>query len=232
MSTNIKIVFALLFCAGTLASCSSDPQKPGRIFMPDMTYSQAYETYSINPNFADSLSARLPVENTISYGMLPESYSATEEGESYHLSYMFKEYFANTNEDYERAGVELINPFPASDEVLKKGKTVFDTNCKVCHGDKGAGDGSIVQREVYPPVPAYEDRLPGITEGKMFYSIQYGKNLMGSYSSQISVDETWMVIRYIQKLGAVGPFAKKEVEETDEAEAGSEEETKVAQAIE
>lgn len=32
----------------------------------------------------------------------------------------------------------------------------------------------------------------------MFYSVAYGKNLMGSYASQLSRKQRWMVIKYIK----------------------------------
>ena len=35
-------------------------------------------------------------------------------------------------------------------------------------------------------------------EGQMFYSVTYGKNLMGSYASQLSRKQRWQVIRYIK----------------------------------
>jgi hypothetical protein len=34
--------------------------------------------------------------------------------------------------------------------------------------------------------------------GQMFYSVAYGKNLMGSYASQLSRKQRWMVIKYIK----------------------------------
>jgi mono/diheme cytochrome c family protein len=40
-------------------------------------------------------------------------------------------------------------------------------------------------------------------EGQMFYSVTYGKNMMGSYASQLSTKQRWMVITYIKsKQGA------------------------------
>jgi hypothetical protein len=47
-------------------------------------------------------------------------------------------------------------------------------------------------------------------EGQMFYSVTYGKNKMGSYASQLSTRQRWMVIAYIKskqmagKSGAAG----------------------------
>jgi hypothetical protein len=38
----------------------------------------------------------------------------------------------------------------------------------------------------------------------MFYSLTFGKNLMGSYASQLSAKQRWMVITYIKtKQGKV-----------------------------
>jgi len=35
-------------------------------------------------------------------------------------------------------------------------------------------------------------------DGQMFYSVTYGKNMMGSYASQITDRQRWMVIHYIK----------------------------------
>ena len=32
----------------------------------------------------------------------------------------------------------------------------------------------------------------------MFYSIAYGKNLMGSYAAQLNKRQRWMIIKYIK----------------------------------
>jgi len=39
-------------------------------------------------------------------------------------------------------------------------------------------------------------------EGQMFYSVTYGKNLMGSYASQLNTRQRWMVIAYIKSKQA------------------------------
>ncbi len=199
-----KIAFAFTIVL-MLAACGNDPQKPGRTFVPDMAYSQAYETYATNPNFEDGRNARKPVSGTIPRGVLP---AKGENNEATQLSYMHKTYFPNTNEGYEAAGAKLSNPLPKNDVTLLKGKRLYTVYCAVCHGEEGAGDGAIVQRGVYPPVPAYSDRLPTLNEGKMFHSITWGRNLMGGYASQMSAEERWAVVYYIQRLGKVGPFAE------------------------
>jgi len=38
--------------------------------------------------------------------------------------------------------------------------------------------------------------------GQMFYSVTYGKNLMGSYASQLNRKQRWQVIAYIKQIQA------------------------------
>jgi mono/diheme cytochrome c family protein len=39
-----------------------------------------------------------------------------------------------------------------------------------------------------------------MTDGTMFHSLTYGKNNMGSYASQLSREQRWMIIKYIRTL--------------------------------
>lgn len=205
----LSLVGALLLA---LTSCGGAQRSPGRTFVPDMAYSQAYETYTKNTAFGkdslvdvDSFSARLPVTGTIPRGVLPESANADDKVTA---SYLYKRYSDNSDSSYQASSNNLKNPLEASKEVLAHGKRVYTIHCLVCHGDKGLGDGSIVQTGAYPPVPSYADRLPTISEGQMFHSITYGKGLMGSYSYALSADDRWAVIYYIEQLVGVGPFKK------------------------
>ena len=66
------------------------------------------------------------------------------------------------------------------------------------------GDGKLIIREdgsdgAYKAVPPkYSDRLVGMKDGEIFHSITYGKNLMGSYASQLTREQRWQVIHYIK----------------------------------
>lgn len=205
---KLSLVGALLLA---LASCGSDNRTPGRTFVPDMAYSQAYETYTKNPSFGtdnlasvDSFEARKPVNGTISRGLLP---TGQINDEKVLASYLYKSHTDNSDSSYQASTSSLKNPLTPEKDVMDKGKQLFTIHCMVCHGEKGLGDGSIVQTEAYPPVPSYADRLPTISEGQMFHSITYGKGLMGSYSYVLSTEDRWKVILYIQQLVKVGPFA-------------------------
>lgn len=203
---DLVIVMAILL----LSSCRTDPKKPGWTYFPDMVYSQAYETYSPNPNFADGQTARPPVAGTIPFGTLPNAPAADDEASE--KSFFYKRYYPDTPDGYEAAGAELKNPVEMNEMSLARGKVVYEIYCMVCHGEKGDGQGSIVQTGAFPPVNPYSTLLKDKPEGKMFHSITYGRNLMGSYAPQVSVEDRWKVIYYIQKLSGMGRFAAEQTQ--------------------
>lgn len=198
-----------------IASCGTDSRKPGKIYMPDMTYSNAYETYSAMPTDSGAgsqSSARKPVPGTIPYGYIPDD-NAIKTNPSLLMSYVIKNHYthatANWQEEFDRAGKEISNPIAYSDENLAEGKRLYNINCTPCHGEKGEGNGQLVELPngndgpYTSRPPAYTSRLPQINDGNMFYVVSYGKNMMGGYGFQLSVKERWQVIHYIKSLAGI-----------------------------
>jgi mono/diheme cytochrome c family protein len=181
-------VSAVLGGLAMLASCKTDPLSPGLEYMPDMYRGPAYETYGESP-FSENGSSMKPVARTI-----PRFNAETL---PYHETYPFP----NTNEGYELAGVQVKNPYPVSPEFLEKGKKIYNNFCVHCHGEKGDGNGILVQRDKYAGVPSYYGAsIKDLPEGKMYHTIYYGKNMMGSHAAQINFAERWEVIEYVKKL--------------------------------
>ena len=172
-----------------LASCTNDdPKKPGYEYMPDMYRAVGYETYSSNPNFADSMTARQPVKGTIARGdMVYNDYDR--------LPYTI----ADTPEGYELAGTTIHNPLEKSVVNMDEGKRLYTNYCRHCHGDLGKGDGPVAQNNG-PKPPAYDGTLKDLPEGKMFHTVTYGKNMMGSHASQLTPTQRWKIIMYVQTL--------------------------------
>jgi mono/diheme cytochrome c family protein len=129
---------------------------------------------------ADSQAVRLPAEGTIPRGFMP--FSIPESNEGYAMA------------------ADLKNPIPYSDEVLKEGKVIYGKMCSHCHGKTGKADGGVINNSDYPPPPAYDGAIKDLPAGKIFYSITYGKNMMGSHASQISQEDRWKLVYYVQKL--------------------------------
>ena len=75
---RITTVIALAASA-LLASCNADKSTPGYTYMDDMYVSPSLETYQPSTQFANGLSAQLPVEGTVPRGYHPYEYANTNE---------------------------------------------------------------------------------------------------------------------------------------------------------
>ncbi|MEZ4879406.1 MAG: cytochrome c [Chitinophagales bacterium] len=83
------------------------------------------------------------------------------------------------------------------------GKHLYTVNCAICHGDKGDGQGHLVEINKFPPPPSYtSEALLTKPQGQRYHSLIYGKGLMGSYATQL--DNRKMVgiriCKYITKI--------------------------------
>ncbi|MBK9177696.1 MAG: cytochrome c [Flavobacteriales bacterium] len=200
MSTRNAITASLALAL--MASCDGDPNSPGVEYMPDMYRSpavEAYVDYGQDPYFRSEEfvrkqrnrpSARKPVEGTIAF-------SADPAKAQFNMPYPFP----NTPEGYEAAGAQLKSPIVMTEATVDKGKAIYAKFCQHCHGDKGAGDGPVVNNGKYPPPGSYSGPLKDLPEGKIFHSLTYGRNVgMGPHASLLSKEERWMVTHYVQYL--------------------------------
>lgn len=202
---KLSIIFVL--AAGvTIVGCSDVKRKPGTVYMPDMAYSRAYETYADHKNLADSgiFYNNRPVNGTIARGEeLPFPLAKDAAGDS--ANYV--------------ASKAIPNPLPPLNaKELKEAERLYLINCGICHGAKLDGNGPLY-KDGSGPYPAKPAQLVGakyddMPDGQMFYSVQYGKNLMGSYASQLSRKQRWSIIHYIKakqaeaKGGSAAPAAQ------------------------
>ena len=77
---------------------------------------------------------------------------------------------------------------------------MYSKFCVHCHGATGQADGLVASKLISPPPSYTSAALMALPEGKMFHTITYGKGIMGSHASQVSKEERWKIIMYIQKL--------------------------------
>ena len=183
---DIMVALTVVTLIMASASCYYPKSKPGWEYMPDMANAISTETYSENTAFPDSMGSRTPVKGTIPRGPhRPFHFSAATSG-------------------YDSAGLMLQMPAGMDAADAAMGKHNFDIYCAVCHGVKGRGDGSIVTANVknqFPPPPSYfRDDILILPVGKMYHSVHYGKNLMGSYTKVLNPDEVWQVLYYVKSM--------------------------------
>jgi mono/diheme cytochrome c family protein len=170
-----------------LMSCNHDRNQPGFAYMPDMYYSEAYEAFTKNPLFKDSLTMQAPVKGTIARGHYP--------------TYPYK---AKSADDQKLAGLELINPVPSSPEALAQGKMQYEIFCMNCHGERGDGKGYLFtsKRFTAQPTSLTGDLVKSKPDGEIFHVITLGtlSGLMGAHSSQISPENRWKIVHYVREM--------------------------------
>ncbi|MCR9249910.1 MAG: cytochrome c [bacterium] len=203
MKRNLTRFSGFVLAVYMLAGCAAKDDYPGLEYAPQMYHSTPYEPlsqiqneeigswldsnpedehgefYNSNPYNAHGMTMREPVANTVRRGEdLPYRYA---------------------KDDLELAAAELTSPLEDSKSVVKEGKALYDRFCEHCHGKTGQGDGLV--GEVFLGVPVYNSAaLKDVSEGHIFHVITMGKGRMGAHASQLSVEERWKVVKYVQTL--------------------------------
>lgn len=197
-------LFVMLF----LASCAAEGDYQGTEYAPNMYHSIAYEPlkqitdkeegnwvssiedeqgeyYNSNPYNEYNMNMREPVSNTVrrtKSGMLP---------------------YRIHKDSLELAARIMENPLPDTEEVLNEGRVLYTKYCTHCHGVNGQGsqDESALVGAVFKGVPSYSaGRVSEVSEGHIFHVITHGKGRMGAHGSQVSPENRWKIVRYVQTL--------------------------------
>jgi mono/diheme cytochrome c family protein len=184
-------IITVLSAAAVIVSCSDVKRTPGHVYMPDMADSRAYETYADHSNLAEKgiNYTSMPVAGTVARGEeMPFHLAKDNAGDS--TNYVASKQVKNP-----------IDSLTAKD--ADEAERLYLINCGICHGSKLDGNGPLYKDGTGPysakPATLVGDaKYDGMPEGQMFYSVTYGKNVMGSYASQLSRKQRWMVIKYIK----------------------------------
>jgi mono/diheme cytochrome c family protein len=190
MIKKMTVITGCFTLAIGMISCGGGDRSPGRAYMPDMTYSRAYETYApaqerLKNSGAESEAhfTGIPVAGTVARGDMG-SYTLPNDSAGYARS----------------AGVK--NPLNAASVDLKEAERLYLVNCGICHGAKLDGNGPLYNGGNGPYTAAprnfMDAAMKAMPEGTMFHSVTYGKGAMGAYSSQLSSKQRWEVVAYVK----------------------------------
>jgi cytochrome c553 len=184
---KVLIITGVFITGLVLTSCRGGKNDPGKVYMPDMAYSRAYETYAPTDNLKEKgiYYDATPVAGTVARGDMP--------------AYPYK----NDSVGYINSA-KVMNPLPALNAVeYMEAARLYLVNCGICHGDKLDGNGPLYNGGNGPFVAAPKnfmaDDMKAMAEGTMFHSVTYGIRSMGSYASQLSTMQRWMIIHYIKE---------------------------------
>jgi mono/diheme cytochrome c family protein len=215
MNKRVLQILSLVGIALYMSGCKAGGENQGTEYAPNMYHSVPYEPltqitdkssgmwvnssdkqigeyYNSNPNNPNGMTMREPVKNTI-----PRRDYTVNDMDSVENVYFLAERMHK--DSLQLAARALKNPLPDSPEVLAEGKELYLSFCAHCHGKQGGADGKVAEQ--YPGVPKYTSRaVKNVSGGHIYHVITHGKGRMWPHGSQISPDDRWKIVRYVQKL--------------------------------
>ena len=106
------------------------------------------------------------------------------------------------------------NPIEANHENIEAGEQLYATNCAVCHGQSGQGDGPGAAGLEKPPANLNEGHVQGLTDGALFYIVSHGKpdTPMPAWDNVLNEGQRWQVVSYLRTFndGEGGDHASDE----------------------
>ena len=112
--------------------------------------------------------------------------------------------------DQIEAARAVTNPLPAGEEIIAKGKALYEGKafCKTCHGADGKGlGGDIAPGSLKGPLPRnFTDKKwqAARTDGELFWILKNGSKgtAMAPFIPLVlTEEEAWQVLRYVRFLG-------------------------------
>ena len=164
-----------LLLLATLAAACGDTT----IFDP-MERQPKFKAFAANPQYEDGRAMRPPPEGTVPRERTIQRPELT------------------TGRDRSGQDVKAI-PIQLTPEVMQAGRERFDIYCSVCHGLLGDGVSLVsTQMSLRPPPSLHKLRSP--SPAHVFQVVTEGFGLMASYAPQLTAEERWAVVAYVEAL--------------------------------
>jgi len=188
-------IFLLCIVAtvGILGFRGSHFRQPPLYIFPDMEWQLKLRPQTPNGFFASGLSSQLPVAGTIPRGAPIQ----TPRGPVY----PYEDAPLNTGRVTGTTNFVEVNPFPITAALLKRGQQRYTINCSPCHGQLGDGNGITKKIGAMLVVGNLHDkRMVEMPDGELFFVITNGRNQMGAYGANVTVEDRWAIVAYLRAL--------------------------------
>ncbi len=181
---NMTLGLVAAGVVSSLVACGPSGNKPNVELIQDMMESPAIKAQEYDESSPNHSGMRVPPEGTVPQGFTPYRYKGDVEG----------------------AAKNLQNPMAGKmdTETLLVGQKFYDTNCMVCHGQKGEGGVAakmpVSDKMALKPPAMTSDKIKGWTDGYIYHVISEGQGVMGPYAPHIPQKYRWQVVNYIRFL--------------------------------
>jgi len=100
----------------------------------------------------------------------------------------------------------LKNPEKFTEESVQKGKSLFATQCAMCHGKTGNGKGDLAAvMHVKPPDFTNPKTLAARTDGEIFTIINVGSPSMPAEAKRLKTKQAWDLVNFLRTLEGKKP---------------------------
>ena len=96
--------------------------------------------------------------------------------------------------------VNRPNPVPANPNTIALGQKLYVSNCMICHGQTGRGDGPGAAALEKKPADLGARIKAGETDGELFWKITEGRSPMLSWKGSLTETQRWEIVNYIKTL--------------------------------
>lgn len=190
-------VAILIVCAvatvGVLGFRGTHFRKTSLYIFPDMEWQLKLRPQKPSGFFANGRTSQLPVPGTIARSAPIQTAAGSV--------YPYEDSPVNTGHETGTTNFIETNPMPISAALLKRGQQRFTINCSPCHGQLADGNGITKKIGAMAVVANLHDaRIVKMTDGELFYVITNGRNLMGAYGPNVTVEDRWAIVAYLRAL--------------------------------
>jgi mono/diheme cytochrome c family protein len=194
-------VLAVAVVVGILGFRGTHFRKPPLYIFPDMEFQLKLRPQKENGFFTNGMTSQLHIPGTIARSTPLQSANGPV--------YPYEDAPINTGHVTGTTNFIETNPMPITAELLRRGQQRFTINCTPCHGATGEGKGITQKIGAMAVVGNLHDkRIVELPDGELFFVISNGRNLMGAYGANVTVEDRWAIIAYLRalqlsRLGAV-----------------------------
>jgi mono/diheme cytochrome c family protein len=188
-------IFGLCVVAvmGVLGKRGEHFRNPPLYIFPDMKWQLKLRPQKENGFFTNGISSQMPIPGTIarSTPILTSGGAVAR----------YADAPVNTGHITGTTNFVETNPLPINRTLLERGQQRFTINCSPCHGATADGNGITKKIGAMAIVANLHDkRIVEMTDGELFYVITNGRNNMGPYGANVTVEDRWAIVSYLRAL--------------------------------
>ena len=183
----------VLAVVGVLGKRGTHFRKPPLYIFPDMEWQLKLRPQKDNGFFPNGLSSQLPVPGTIARSTPLQTLTGPV--------YPYEDAPVITGRITGTTNFIENNPLPITAALLQRGQQRFNINCAPCHGATADSNGMPKKIGAMLVIANLHDkRIVEMADGELFFVVTNGRNNMGAYGANVTVEDRSAIIAYLRAL--------------------------------